>query len=166
MNMIYMSPYNHQMIGSRALTNNALDTTAFMLNRVPSKAVIKTPYRIWTGRDAQVSFMRIWGCEAYVRRQVSDKLGPKSDKCYFIGYPKETKGYYFYIPSQHKVVVAKTGVFLERNFVSRNTSGSTFDLEEVQDANNSTDASMEIELEPQSVVDDVVPQRVEEQQPV
>ena len=92
----------------------ALDTAAFILNRVPSKAVIKTPYRIWTGRDAQVSFIRIWGYEAYVRRQVSDKLGPKSDKCYFIGYPKETKGYYFYIPSQHKVVVGKTGISRKR----------------------------------------------------
>ena len=113
-----------------------------------------------------MSFLMIWGYEAYVRRQVSDKLGPKSNNCYFIGYPKETKGYYFYIPSQHKVVVAKTGVFLERDLVSRKTSGSAFDLEEVQDANNSTDASMEIELEPQSVVDNVDPQRVEEQQPV
>ncbi|KAG6532166.1 hypothetical protein ZIOFF_006004 [Zingiber officinale] len=108
----------------------------------------------------------IWGYEAYVRRQVSDKLGPKSDKCYFIGYPKETKGYYFYIPSQHKVVVVKTGVFLERDFISRKISGSTFDLEEVQDVNHSTEASMEVELEPQSVVDDVVPQGVEEKQPV
>ena len=62
--------------------------------------------------------------------------------------------------------VAKTGVFLQTDFVSRKTSGSTFNLEEVQDADHSTEASMEAELEPQSVVDDVVPQRVEEQQPV
>ena len=110
-----------------------------------------------------MSFIRIWGCESYVRRQVLDKLGPKSDKCYFIGYPKETKGYYFYIPSQHKVFVAKTGVFLERDFVSRKTSGRTFDLEEIQDLDNST----EVEQEPQSVVDgEIVAQRVVEQQPV
>ena len=69
----------------------ALDTTVFILNRVPSKAVIKTPYRIWTGRDAQVSFMRIWGCEAYVRRQVSDKLGLKSDKCYLLDIPRKLR---------------------------------------------------------------------------
>ncbi|MCQ7222035.1 DDE-type integrase/transposase/recombinase [Salmonella enterica] len=145
----------------------ALDTAAFTLNRVPSKAVMKTPYTIWTGKSPKMSFMKIWGCEAYVRRQVSDKLGPKSDKCYFVGYPKETKGYYFYIPSQHKVFVAKTGVFLEREFVSRKTSGSTFDLEEVQDEDHSTEALMEVEQEPQSVVvDDVVAQGVVEQQPV
>jgi hypothetical protein len=27
---------------------------------------------------------------------MSDKLTPKSGKCFFVGYPRETKGYYFY----------------------------------------------------------------------
>ena len=63
--------------------------------------------------------------------------------------------------------MAKTGVFLERDFVSRKTSGSTFNLEEVLDMDYSTEALMEVELEPQSVVDDkIVSQGVEEQQPV
>ena len=35
--------------------------------------------------------MKVWGCEAFVKRLVSDKLGPKSDKCNFVGYPIETK---------------------------------------------------------------------------
>ena len=47
--------------------------------------------------------------------------------------------------------MAKTRIFLERDFVSRKTSGSTFNLEEIQDADYSTEASMEVELEPQSV---------------
>ena len=47
---------------------HALLTAAFTLNRVPTKAVQKTPYKIWTGRRPSVSFMKIWGCEAYVRR--------------------------------------------------------------------------------------------------
>ena len=52
-----------------------------------------------------LSFMKIWDCEAYVKHQASDKFGPKSNKCYFIGYPKEAKGYYFYNPSEGKVFV-------------------------------------------------------------
>jgi hypothetical protein len=32
----------------------ALETTAFTLNRVPSKSVVKTP---------SLSFLKIWGCE-------------------------------------------------------------------------------------------------------
>ena len=44
--------------------------------------------------------------------------------------------------------VAKTGVFLERKFISRRTSGSIVDLEEIQDTQTSTDALMETEQEP------------------
>ena len=92
----------------------ALETAAFILNKIPSKAVQKTPYEIWTEKDPKLTFLKIWGCEAYVKRQVSDKLGPKSDKCLFVGYPKETRGYYFYNPSENKVFVASNGAFLER----------------------------------------------------
>ena len=84
------------------------------MNRVPSKAVEKTPYEIWNGKTPSLSFLKIWGCEAYVKCQISDKLAPKSDKFLFVGYPKETKGYYFYNASENKVFVARNGVFLER----------------------------------------------------
>ena len=111
----------------------ALTTAAFTLNRTPSRAVDKTPYEIWIGRTPSLSFMKIWGCEAYVKRLLSDKLAPRSDKCFFIGYPKETKGYYFYNPTEHKVFVARDSVFLEREFVSKKSSGRNIHLEEVQD---------------------------------
>ena len=35
----------------------ALETAAFTLNRVPSKAVEKTPYEIWTGKCLGLSFL-------------------------------------------------------------------------------------------------------------
>ena len=59
----------------------ALETVAFLLNRIPSKAVEKTPYELWTGKRPCFSFLEIWGCEAYVKRQASYKLASKSDKC-------------------------------------------------------------------------------------
>ncbi|WVZ93413.1 LOW QUALITY PROTEIN: hypothetical protein U9M48_039393 [Paspalum notatum var. saurae] len=74
----------------------ALETAAFTLNRVPSKSVEKTPYEIWTEKCPKLSFLKIWGCETYVERLTSDKLHLKSDKCYFVGYLRETKGYYLY----------------------------------------------------------------------
>ena len=69
----------------------ALETTAFLLIRVPSKAVEKMPYEIWNNKNPSLSFLKIWGCEAYVKCQILDKLAPKLDKCLFVGYPKETK---------------------------------------------------------------------------
>ena len=111
----------------------ALVTAAFLLNRITSKEVEKRPYELWTGKLPGFSFLKIWGCEAYVKRQASDKLVSKYDKCLFVGYPKETKGYYFYIPSENKVFVAHNGVFLEREFISKRVSGSKTSLEEVQE---------------------------------
>ena len=63
-----------------SLWEYALETTAFLLNRIPSKVVEKTPYELWTGKRPGLSFLKIWGCEAYVKRHASDKLASKSDK--------------------------------------------------------------------------------------
>ena len=71
-------------------------------------------------------------CPAYVKRVVSDKLEAKSDKCYFVGYPKETMGYYFYHLLEQKVFVSKHAIFLEKEFLQRKDSESKIELEEVQ----------------------------------
>ncbi|KAK4397587.1 Retrovirus-related Pol polyprotein from transposon TNT 1-94 [Sesamum angolense] len=52
----------------------------------------------------------------YVKRLVGDKLDSRSSLCRFIGYPKETAGYYFYDPFEQKVFVLRNAVFLERGF--------------------------------------------------
>ena len=77
----------------------ALETATFTLNRSSLKAIKKTPYEMWIGKVPSMFFLKIWGCETYVKRLLSDKLGPKYDKCFFVGYPKQTRGYYFYNPS-------------------------------------------------------------------
>ena len=120
----------------------ALQTVAFTLNRVPTKTVEKTPYEIWTGKRPWLSFLKIWGCEVYVKRQISNKLAPKSDKCLFVGYPKETEGYYFYNCSENKVVV-RNMTFLEKEFVSKRVSGSRVNLEEFQDPQDNTISSVQ-----------------------
>ena len=82
-----------------------------------------------------MSFFKIWGYEAYVKHQILDKLAPKSDKFFFVGYPKETKG-------ENKVFVTRNGIFLEREFISKGTSESTVQLEEIQDLQPSIVPSM------------------------
>ncbi|GKA35644.1 hypothetical protein Tco_0722135 [Tanacetum coccineum] len=54
------------------------------------------------------SHRNVWGCEAYVKRDSADKLQHRSVKCIFIGYPKETMGYYFYFPPENTVIVARS----------------------------------------------------------
>ena len=60
-----------------------------------------------------------------------DKLEPKSEKCVFIGYPKETVGYTFYHRSEGKIFIAKNGSFLEKEFLSKEVSGRKVELDEV-----------------------------------
>ncbi|KAK8640965.1 hypothetical protein V6N13_008716 [Hibiscus sabdariffa] len=119
-------------VGNGARVAALAETATFTLNRVPSKSVQKTPHEMWTGKRPSMSFMKIWGCKAYVKHQMSTKLEPKSHKCTFVGYPKETKGYYFYNHKENKVFVARTGVFLEKDFLSSKEDHRNIELEEVQ----------------------------------
>jgi hypothetical protein len=46
----------------------ALETTAFTLNRTPSKSVETTPYELWFGNKPKLSFLKVWGCDVYVKK--------------------------------------------------------------------------------------------------
>ena len=109
----------------------ALETAAFTLNRAPSKSVEMTLYELWFSKKPKLSFLKVWGCDAYVKKLQPDKLEPKSEKCVFIGYPKETVGYTFYHRSEGKIFVAKNGSFLEKEFLSKEVSGGKVELDEV-----------------------------------
>jgi hypothetical protein len=107
----------------------ALETAAFTLDRAPSKSVETTPYELWFGKKPKLSFLNVWGCDAYGFSR--KKLEPKADKYIFIGYPKVTVGYTFYLRSEGKVFVAKSGSFLEKEFLSKELSGRKIELDEV-----------------------------------
>ena len=79
----------------------------------------------------EFSFLKVWGCDTYVKRLQPDKLKPKLEKCTFIGYPKETIGYTFYHKFEGKIFVAKNGNFLEKVFLSKEVSGRKVELDEV-----------------------------------
>ena len=111
------------------------------------KIVEKTPREMWTGKKPSLSFLKIWGCEAFVKRLQSDKLTAKSDKCIFVGYPRETLGYYFYNREEGKVFVARNGVFLEKEFLSRGVSGSTVQLEEIREEPARSESAKTLEVE-------------------
>ena len=80
-----------------------------------------------------------------MKHLISYKLGPKSEKCNFVGYPKEMKGYSFYNPLENKVFVARYAVFLERELVSRKDSGRKIDLDEDREPHNDIESELEHE---------------------
>nr|GEX53589.1 putative retrotransposon protein [Tanacetum cinerariifolium] len=144
-----------------------LETAARILNMVPTKKVEKTPYEVWHGQAPKLSYLKVWGCEAFVKRDTltkPEKLEPRSIKYIFIGYPKETSGYFFYYPPENKVLVARNAEFLENSLINQEASGSLEDLEIIQEeyTHPSIDNSLnhkkdDLEIdEPQS---DIVPIR-------
>ncbi|KAJ9558748.1 hypothetical protein OSB04_013362 [Centaurea solstitialis] len=132
---------------------HALETAAHILNRAPTKSVEKTPYELWKGKKPNISFLKFWGCEVYVKRPTSEKLKPKSDKCFFVGYPKTTVGYYFYNPEENKVFVSRNGKFLEEKFLSLENTRKDVDLQVVDEENTAPTVEPKIQhsnVEPQS----------------
>ena len=115
-----------------SLWGYTLESACYLLNRIPSKSVTKMPYEIWIERKSVLSHLRVWGCPVYVKHLITDKFGPRSDKCNFIGYPKETKGYYFYLADEQKVFVSLKAIFLEKKFLGEGTVASKVKLDEVR----------------------------------
>jgi hypothetical protein len=69
-----------------------------------------------------------------------------------VGYPRETKGYYFYNKAKGKVFVARNGVFMEKEFLSKRVSGSRVQLEEIQETPENVSALTDLIQEVQDVV--------------
>ena len=98
-----------------SLWGEALKTAAYILNRVPSKAVAKTPHELWLGRKPSIQHCHVWGCpaEAHPYRPGEKKLDSKTISCYFIGYSKKSRGFKFYDPSTKSIFETGNAKFLE-----------------------------------------------------
>ena len=82
-------------------------------------------------RNLSCHFLKFGVATLMSKRLQPDKLESKSEKCIFIGYPKETIGYTFYHKSEGKIFVAENGTFLEKEFLSKEVSGRKVELDEV-----------------------------------
>nr|GEZ91738.1 hypothetical protein [Tanacetum cinerariifolium] len=96
------------------------------------------------------------GCEALVKRDTltkPNKLDPRSFRCIFIGYPKETMRYSFYSSSENKVFVAQNVEFFENDLIDLKASGSVEDLKLIQeeDTNPSLETSSDHEEDDQEI---------------
>ena len=71
------------------LWGEAIKTATYILNRVPSKSVPKTPFELWIDRKPSLNHFKVWGCPAEMK--IYDPSLKKTDsrttRCYFIGYP-------------------------------------------------------------------------------
>ena len=91
-----------------------------------------------------LSHLRVWGCLAYVKHLKTDKLGPKSDRCLFVGYPKETKRYYFYLDAEQKVFVSSRIDLLKKKFLGEGANVCKIKLDEVHEVEGSIHTELDL----------------------
>jgi hypothetical protein len=56
----------------------ALETAVFTSIRAPSKYIEMTPYELWFGNKPKLSFLKVWGCDVYVKKLQPHKLEPNA----------------------------------------------------------------------------------------
>ena len=104
-----------------SLWTEALKTTVYILNQVPTKVVHKTPFELWQGWKPSLQHIRVWGCPSEVRvyNPQEKKLESRTISAYFIGYVERSKGYKFYCPSHStRIVESRNAKFLENDLIS------------------------------------------------
>ena len=96
--------------------SEAVHTAVYIMNRTPIAAVHgMTPEEWFTGKKPDVSHLKVFECIAYVHvpDELRKKLDPKAEKCIFIGYSLEQKGYHCYNPVTGEFRVSKDVIFYE-----------------------------------------------------
>jgi len=108
------------MLNEKNLPNyfwaEAVITVVNIMNRTPTAAVHgMTPEEKFTSKKPNVSHLRMFGYIAYVHvpDEKRSKLDPKAEKCIFIGYSLEQKGYRCFNLSIRKLQVSIDVVFDE-----------------------------------------------------
>jgi len=105
----------------KSLWVEALKTTVYILNHVPTKVVPKTPFELFKGWKPSLKHMRVWGCssEVGIYNPQEKKIDLRSISWYFIGYVERSKGYRFYCPHHiTRIVESRNAKFIENDLIS------------------------------------------------
>ena len=95
----------------------AVDTVVYLINRGPSSSLDgRILEEEWTGKKANYSFLKTFGCEAFVHidKENRTKLEEKSKKCTFIGYGLNDFGYRIWDYENNKINRSRYVIFNEK----------------------------------------------------
>ena len=83
----------------RSFWGEAVYTAVYLMNRCPTKALEnQTPFEAWSRRKPSVRHLKVVGCVCYAQipKERRRKLDETSEKCIFVGYSTQSKGYRLY----------------------------------------------------------------------
>ena len=64
-------------------------------------------------KKSSLEYLKTWGCPIYIKKQMANKVDDRSIIAHFVGYPKESIGYYYFL-QDHNVIVSQNTIFLEK----------------------------------------------------
>lgn len=97
----------------------AAHTSVYLYNRTIKSKMDTTSYQKIFGQVPDVGHLKIFGCVCYnhIDTTGQDKLENRVQKCLFVGYPDQHKGYRLWNITKQKIVVGRSVTFDERSLV-------------------------------------------------
>jgi transposase InsO family protein len=85
----------------------ATHTAVYVLNQIPSRTLLCTPFESWFSQIPSLSHLRTFGCLAYIyaEKHTRSKLDPKSQSGLFMAYTAESKAYHIWDLTKEKIVI-------------------------------------------------------------
>ena len=103
----------------KELCVRALDVAFYITNRCLTSSLPKgkTPFEMYTGKKADLSHMRIFGCAAFkLEERHRPKLADKASKMYFVGYGPTKDSYLLFDVNSKSMSVSRNVTFNENEF--------------------------------------------------
>ncbi|UYV75109.1 FHDC1 [Cordylochernes scorpioides] len=95
---------------NKEMWGEATRVAAYLINRSPSNTVQTTPAQMWFGRKPNLSNVKLFGSEVYVKKLGNlKKLDSKSEKYSLIGY--SGNGYRLWDMQKRRIIIARDVVF-------------------------------------------------------
>jgi hypothetical protein len=94
----------------------AINCANYIVNHTPTKALKNiTPEEAWTKIKPDVSHFRVFGsiAWAHIPDEKRKALQPKSEKCIFVGYSEDVKGYRLLQPHCNEIIIRRDVKFDE-----------------------------------------------------
>ena len=111
----------------------AVMAAAYIRNRCYNNRVQQTPYFILTGRQPNLSNMRVFGSECYAYKQNKRKLDTRCTKGIFVGYDRGSPAYLVYFPETGKVMRIRIVKFNEKSVTDKQTQTTVSNTDSDED---------------------------------
>ena len=131
----------------------AVECAAYIRNRMPTTAIKgnKVPMEVWSGKKADVSHLKVFGCIAYahIPDALRNKLDDKAVKFRFVGYSTQSMGYRLLDEKTSRVYTRRDVIFNEKDFGHENKRVS--ESPETVEVNPRSTVELEEESQPPDV---------------